>query len=107
MVVAWLWIATQLGCPSVASARAVSFLFLVAALPLLAVPAIYLLVPAGSLPHMELFAKLMLWGHPYMGPLILLGGLSLWALRGVPADPAKSALLASFTCLRWAVCWVI
>jgi cytochrome c oxidase subunit 1 len=97
MVVAWLWIAAQLGCPSMASARALSFLFLVAALPLLVVPAIYLLVPAGSLPHMELFAKLMLWGHPYMGPLLLLGGLSLWGLRGVPADPAKSALVASFT----------
>ena len=97
MVVAWLWIAIRLGSPSVASARAVSFLFLVAALPLLLVPAIYLLVPAGSLPHMELFAKLMLWGHPYMGPLILLGAVSLWALRGRPADPAKSALLASFT----------
>lgn len=97
MVVAWLWIATRLGSPSVASARALSFLFLVAALPLLLVPAIYLLVPAGSLPHMELFAKLMLWGHPYMGPLILLGAVSLWALRGRPADPAKSALLASFT----------
>jgi cytochrome c oxidase subunit 1 len=97
MVVAWLWIATRLGRPSIASARAVSVLFLVAALPLLLVPAIYLLVPAGSLPHMELFAKLMLWGHPYMGPLILLGAVSLWALRGRPADPAKSALLASFT----------
>ncbi len=97
MVVAWLWIAAQLGRPSPASPRAVSVLFLVAAVPLLAVPAIYLLVPAGSLPHMELFAKLMLWGHPYMGPLILLGALSLWSLRGVPADPAKSAYVASFT----------
>ena len=97
MVVAWLWIAEQLGRPSLASPRAVSVLFLVAALPLLAVPAIYLLVPAGSLAHMELFAKLMLWGHPYMGPLILLGGLSLWGLRGVPADPARSAFVASFS----------
>jgi cytochrome c oxidase subunit 1 len=77
---------------AMASPRAVSVLFLVAAVPLLAVPAIYLLVPAGSLPHMELFAKLMLWGHPYMAPLILLGALSLWGLRDVPADPAKSAL---------------
>ena len=97
MVVAWLWIAAHLGRPPIASARAVSFLFLVAAVPLLLVPAIYLLVPAGSLPHMELFAKLMVWGHPYMGPLILLSAFSLWGLRGVPAAPAKSALLASFT----------
>jgi hypothetical protein len=73
MVVAWLWIAAALGRPSAASPRAVSVLFLVAALPLLAVPAIYLLLPVGELPHVELFAKLMEWGHPYMGPLILLG----------------------------------
>jgi cytochrome c oxidase subunit 1 len=97
MVVAWLWIAAQLDRPSQVSARAVSVLFLVAALPLLAVPAIYLLVPVGSLSHMELFAKLMLWGHPYMGPLLLLGAGSLWRLRDVPANPARSALLASFT----------
>jgi len=77
MVVAWLWIAEQLGRRLRVSARALSVLFLVAALPLLAVPAIYLLVPVGSLPHMELFAKLMLWGHPYMGPLILLGALRI------------------------------
>jgi len=99
MVVAWLWIAEQLGRRLRVSARALSVLFLVAALPLLAVPAIYLLVPVGSLPHMELFAKLMLWGHPYMGPLILLGALSLWRLRGMPTNPdspARSALLASF-----------
>ena len=99
MVVAWLWIAAQLGRPLPVSARALSVLFLVAALPLLAVPAIYLWVPVGSLPHMELFAKLMLWGHPYMGPLILLGALSLWRLRGLPTNPdspARSALLVSF-----------
>ena len=97
MVVAWLWIAAYLGRPPVASPRALSIMFLVAALPLLAVPGIYLLVPAGSLPHMELFAKLMIWGHPYMAPLILLGAWSLWAVRGAPTDPAKSAFVSSFT----------
>jgi cytochrome c oxidase subunit 1 len=96
MVVAWLWMAAHLGRPSIATARAVSFLFLVAAVPLLVVPAIYLLVPVGSLPHVELFAKLMIWGHPYMAPLVILGALSLWGLRGVPAAPAKSAFVASF-----------
>jgi len=96
MVVAWLWIADHLGRSSRVPARGVSALFLVAALPLLVVPAIYLLVPIGSLPHMELFAKLMEWGHPYMGPLILLGALALWGLRGVAADAAKSAFVASF-----------
>jgi hypothetical protein len=96
MVVAWLWIAAQLGHPAAASPRAVSVMFCIGALPLLMVPAIYLLVPAGSLPHMELFAKLMEWGHPYMAPLILVGFLSLWALRAAPAHAAKSAFIASF-----------
>ena len=97
MVVAWLWIGAHLGQPSKASPRAQSILFLVAAFPLLAVPLIYLTVPPGSLPHMELFAKLMKWGHPYMGPLILVGMLSLWGVRKVAAHPAKSAFIASFT----------
>ena len=96
MVVAWLWIAAHLGRPALATPRALSVMFLLAALPLLAVLAIYLLVPAGSLPHMELFAKLMIWGHPYMAPLILIGALSLWGVRALPADPAKSAFVASF-----------
>lgn len=97
MVVAWLWIAAELGDHSASAApRAVSVMFLIAAVPLLAVPAIYLLVPAGSLPHMELFAKLMIWGHPYMLPLIVLGALSLFGLRRQPASPAKAAFIASF-----------
>ena len=96
MVVAWLWIGMHLGKPLAASPRALAALFFVAFLPLLAVPLMYLMVPAGSLPHMELFALLMKWGHPYMGPLILAGAVSLWAVRGVPAAPAKSAFVASF-----------
>lgn len=97
MVLAWLWIADDLGRPSMASPRALSILFVVAALPLLAVPVIYLGVPPGSLTHMEFFAKLMIWGHPYMGPLILLGAFSLWSVRRVAGSPAKSAFAASFT----------
>ena len=96
MVVAWLWIGMHLGKPLVASPRALAALFFVAFLPLLAVPLMYLTVPPGSLPHMELFALLMKWGHPYMGPLILAGAMSLWRLRGISADPAKSAFVASF-----------
>ncbi|HMW17610.1 MAG TPA: cbb3-type cytochrome c oxidase subunit I [Accumulibacter sp.] len=96
MVLAWLSIVAALGERAFAgSPRAVSVMFLVAAVPLLAVPAIYLLVPAGSLPHMELFAKLMIWGHPYMLPLIVLATWSALGLRTVPAHPAKSAFIAS------------
>ncbi|MCX7146518.1 MAG: hypothetical protein NT042_10020, partial [Sulfuritalea sp.] len=40
--------------------------------------------------------KLMIWGHPYMAPLILVGFLSLWATRKAEAHPAKSAFVASF-----------
>ncbi len=97
MVVAWLWIAAHLGQPSVASPRALSVMFWIAALPLLVVPAIYFTIPAGELPHMELFAKLMIWGHPYMAPLILVGFLSLWAIRKSEAHAAKSAFVASFS----------
>ena len=97
MVVAWLWIAAQLGQPAAASPRALSAMFWIAALPLVAVPAIYFTIPAGELPHMELFAKLMIWGHPYMAPLILVGFLALWATRSTPAHAAKSAFIASFS----------
>jgi hypothetical protein len=97
MVVAWLWIAAHLGQPVVASPRALSAMFWIAALPLLVVPAIYFTIPAGELPHMELFAKLMIWGHPYMAPLILVGFLSLWATRKAAPDAAKSAFIASFS----------
>ena len=96
MVVAWFWIGIHLGQPSKASPRAQVILFLVAAFPLLAVPLIYLTVPPGTLPHMELFAKLMKWGHPYMGPLIIVGLISLWGVRKAAAHPAKSAFVASF-----------
>ena len=95
MVVAWLWIAVQLGGVPV-SPRPLSAMFWVAALPLLVVPAIYLTIPAGELPHMELFAKLMIWGHPYMAPLILVGLLALWATRTATPGAAKSAFVASF-----------
>jgi hypothetical protein len=97
MVVAWLWIADQLGQSSAASPRALSAMFWIAALPLLVVPAIYLTLPVGELPHMELFAKLMIWGHPYMAPLILVGFLSLWATRKVAPGAAKSAFVASLS----------
>ncbi len=97
MVVAWLWLAASLGTMAAVSPRALSLMFWIAALPLLVVPAIYLTIPAGELPHMELFAKLMIWGHPYMAPLILVGLLSLWATRKAEPGGAKSAFIASFS----------
>jgi hypothetical protein len=96
MVVAWLWIADDLDLHATVPPRALNVMFIVAALPLLAVPAFYLMTPAGSLPHMELFAELMKRGHPFMGPLILVGFLSLLAAGKTPPTPAKSAFVASF-----------
>lgn len=96
MVVAWLWIADHLERPPTISPRALSFLFFIAALPLLVVPFIYLTIPVGSLPHMQLFAKLMEWGHPYMAPLILIGFLSVLSTWKLAPHPAKSAFMASF-----------
>ena len=96
MVVAWLSIAAGLGRAAPASPRALSAMFWIAALPLLVVPAIYFTIPAGELPHMELFAKLMIWGHPYMAPLILVGLFALLSMRDVPPGAAKSAFVASF-----------
>jgi len=96
MVVAWLWIAAALGRAVDQAPRALSVMFWIAALPLLAVPLIYLSGPAGELPYMQLFAKLMIWGHPYMAPLIVAGLLALWSVRAVAPGPAKSAFVASF-----------
>ena len=97
MVVAWLGIAAALGKAVDQAPRALSVMFWIAAVPLLAVPLIYLSGPAGELPYMTLFAKLMIWGHPYMAPLILVGMLALWSVRREPPGPAKSAFVASFT----------
>ena len=67
---------------------ALSIMFWIAALPLLVVPAIYLTIPAGELPYMELFAKLMIWGHPYMAPLVVAGLVGLWGVRSAPPGAA-------------------
>jgi hypothetical protein len=96
MIVAWLWIGHHFGREVSMGPRALSVVFCVGALPLIMVPVIYLGTDAGTLTHMESFAKLMIWGHPYMGPLLLVGGLMLWQIRDVPGHPAKSAFLASF-----------
>jgi hypothetical protein len=67
---------------------------------------IYLTIPAGELPHMQLFAKLMIWGHPYMAPLILAGLLALWAVRGAPAKRRKIGLSSPrFRCSPLVACW--
>jgi len=95
MAVAWLWIASHLGVKPATTPRVLALFFFLAAVPLLAVPALYLAFPPGSNEHMIYFAKLMEWGHPWMAPLILVSLSGLWRLRGV-RHPAKSAFVASF-----------
>jgi hypothetical protein len=95
MTVAWLWIAAYLGGAPLVSLRSLAVCFLVAALPLLAVVAIYFVQPAGASLHVVYFAKLMEWGHPWMAPLVLISLAGLWQLRSV-THPAKSAFVASF-----------
>lgn len=95
MAVAWLWIAAHLGVAPVVGTRTLCIFFWLAALPLLAVPLIYLLWPPGDPLHILWFAKLMEWGHPWMAPLILVSLAGLWRLRDL-RHPAKSAFVASF-----------
>lgn len=95
MVVAWLWLARECGAsPALAPKWLVRF-FLLAALPLLAVPLLHATWPAGSAQHVAAFAHLMRYGHPLMLPLILIIALMLpqvWRVK----SPAAMSLLASF-----------
>jgi cytochrome c oxidase subunit 1 len=95
LAVAWFWLASELGKTPSVTPRTAATLFVVAALPLLAVPIIYAGWDVGSAWHMAYFARLMEWGHPLMTPLMLFAALSLWQARGVVAS-AKSAFVASF-----------
>jgi hypothetical protein len=95
MAAAWFWLASELGQSPRVSPRMAGGLFLLASLPVLAVPVIYAGWEVGSAWHMAYFARLMEAGHPLMTPLILVAAFSLWRSRGIPS-PAKSAFAASF-----------
>ena len=95
MAVAWLWIAAHLGVSPATTPRVLAVFFWLAAVPLAAVPAIYLAAGPDAPQHMIWFAQLMVWGHPWMAPLILVALSGLWRLRAVQ-HPAKSAFVASF-----------
>jgi len=95
MVVAWFWLASELGQAPKIPGRIITILFAIAALPLLAVPVILAIAPVGSAWYTAYFAQLMEFGHTLMMPLIIIVMPSLWRLRSVNA-PVKSALIASF-----------
>lgn len=93
--VAWLWLASALGAPLRVGTRVLAGLFVLAALPLLSVPVLYALWPAGSPWYVAAFARLMEWGHLALMPLIVLALASLARVwRSAPSGP-RSALLAS------------
>ncbi|WP_186453872.1 cbb3-type cytochrome c oxidase subunit I [Denitratisoma sp. DHT3] len=95
MLVAWFWMARELALLPRQASAAHGALFVLAALPLLVAPYLVLTTAAGSPEQMGGFAKLMIYGHMAMLPLMALIVPALWRGRGL-ADPVKSALWASF-----------
>ncbi|CAB1370135.1 cbb3-type cytochrome c oxidase subunit I [Denitratisoma oestradiolicum] len=95
MLVAWFWMARQLELLPPGASLAQGGFFLLAALPLLVVPYLLLTTTAGSPEQMGGFARLMIYGHMAMLPLMVLILPALWRGWKLPS-PAKSALLASF-----------
>jgi hypothetical protein len=91
---AWLWLAQELGVPSRLTFARAAALFALAALPVLAVPAILVAAPPGSGRYLAGFARLMEFGHVLLLPLLLLALVALWRARA-RSSPAKSALAAS------------
>jgi heme/copper-type cytochrome/quinol oxidase subunit 1 len=95
MIVAWFWLASDLGQAPKIQARTALFLFALAAAPVLAAPIIFATSEVGSAWHVAYFARLMEFGHPLMLPLIVVAAAALWQVRKISA-PAKSAFMASF-----------
>lgn len=91
---AWFWLAEEIGQAPRMSPTIASGLFGLAALPVLAVPAILALAPVGSAGHVAYFARLMEFGHALMFPIVIVAVQSAWRARGT-RSPAKSALVAS------------
>ncbi|MDE2598273.1 MAG: cbb3-type cytochrome c oxidase subunit I [Rhodocyclaceae bacterium] len=94
MSVAWLLLLDHLGHPLRTKPRVLSVLLIAAALPVLAMPFIYVSAPAGTPAHVAGFAKLMEHGHALMLPLIVLVLLALPSVRTL-RSPVKSALFSS------------
>ena len=99
VLVAWLWLASSLDATPKIEPRYVALLFVMAALPLIAMPVIYSQWPVGTAWHVAYFARMMEAGHPMMLPLVLVAAFSLLRVCGtgsLASSPAKSAFVASF-----------
>jgi cytochrome c oxidase subunit I len=99
VLIAWFWLASSLNAAPKIEPRIVAGLFIMAALPLIAMPVIYSQWPVGSAWHIAYFARMMEAGHPMMLPLVLIAAFSLLrVLRNgsFAPSPAKAAFIASF-----------
>ncbi|HTH93847.1 MAG TPA: cbb3-type cytochrome c oxidase subunit I [Rhodocyclaceae bacterium] len=94
MLAAWAMLLASLGQPLPLRPAILSILFVLATLPVLAMPVIYATTTVGSAQHVLAFAKLMEHGHGLMLPLLLLVLATLPKVWKI-ASPVKSALVAS------------
>jgi len=94
LLVAWWWLAGELGAPPRCAPRRATLLFAVAAAPVLAVPIIYALWPVGSSLHMSAFVWLMQAGHTLLLPVMVLVALALPRIASA-RQPAAAALWTS------------
>jgi hypothetical protein len=102
MLVAWLWLARDLGHPMALSDRWLSALLILGVLPLLSVPLIQALYAPGTGEARLAFTRLTQFGNGLaVVPLGLLVALALTRRRGAPPDPKLRpqyrALTASLT----------
>lgn len=102
MLIAWLWLARDLGYPLALPDRWLSGVLILGVLPLLAVPLIHTLYPPGTWEARIAFTRLMQFGNGLaVIPLGLLLVLALIRRRGSTRDqsprPESRALAASLT----------
>ncbi len=102
MLVAWFWLARDLGRPLALPDRWLSWLLIIGVLPLLAVPLIHALYPTGTGEARIAFTRLMQFGNGLaVIPLGLLLAIALIRRRTLPRDealcPQYRALAASLT----------
>ncbi|HTJ96683.1 MAG TPA: hypothetical protein VL381_04380, partial [Rhodocyclaceae bacterium] len=94
MGVSWVLLLDHLGHSLNTKPRMLSYVFLLAGLPVLAMPVLYGMTTVGTAQHVSAFARLMEGGHQLMLPLIILVLLALPKVWRI-SSPVKSALLSS------------
>ncbi|HXY05273.1 MAG TPA: cytochrome C oxidase subunit I [Burkholderiaceae bacterium] len=99
MLVAWLWLATEVGARVPLTARVTTLFFALGVAPVLATPLIYLSYPTHSFDNMEAFTKMMRVGGGFAAlPLGLAVTIGLW--RSARPNPQ---VRPQFTALLWSL----